>query len=102
MSATLRVTREGSFGFELRGGAFDIVLDGKSAGSIEWRDTVKIPVAPGQHALQIRSGRYSSLARSFDDSDGETVSFRCHGAMLWPRWAASFAVPGLAISLKRR
>jgi hypothetical protein len=102
VSATLRVTRVGSFGFELRGGTFDIGLDGKSAGSIEWNDTVEVPVESGRHTLRIRARRCSSLERSFEVHDGDTVSFRCHGAMLWPRWAASFAVPSLGISLRRR
>ena len=102
MSATLRVTRVGSFGFELRGGPFDIALDGKSAGTIEWDDTVEVPVEPGRHTLRIRARRCSSLERSFDVYDDDTAIFRCHGAMLWPRWAASFAVPSLGISLRRR
>jgi len=101
VSAKLRVTRQGSFGFELRGGTFDIGLDGKSAGSLEWDDTVELPVEPGPHTLVIRARRYSSMERSFEATDGETISFRCHGAMLWPRWVASFAVPSLAVSLKR-
>ena len=101
MPATLRVTRQAAFGFELRGGTFDVLLDGKSVGSIEWNGTVEGLVEPGRHALQIRKRRYSSQERSFDATDGETTSFRCHGAMLWPRWAASFAVPSLGISLRR-
>lgn len=101
VSATLRVTRIGSFGFELRRGTFEIVLDGESAGTIEWDATFEAPVEPGRHTLQVRRRRYSSLARSFEAADGETISYRCHGAMLWPRWAVSFAVPSLAISLRR-
>lgn len=101
MSATLRVRREGSFGFELRRGTFDIGLDGKSVGSIEWDHTVEVPVEPGLHTVRIRVRRFSSLERSFKATDGETISFRCHGAMLWPRWVASFAVPSIGISLKR-
>src|SRR5215469_14768851 len=100
--ATLRVTRTWSFGFELRGGTFDIGLDGTSAGSIEWDETVEVPVEPGRHTLRIRARRCSSLERSFEVGDGDTANFRCHGAMLWPRWAASFAVPILGISLKPR
>jgi hypothetical protein len=48
-----------------------------------------------------QTGRYSSRDQSFDAADGETVDFRCHGAMVWPRYLASFVKPGLAISLKR-
>jgi hypothetical protein len=102
VSATLRVAREASFGFELRGGTFDISLDGATVRSIEWGKTVEVPVEPGRHTLRIRKHRYSSLERAFEARDGETISFRCHGAMLWPRWVLSFAVPSLGISLKRR
>jgi hypothetical protein len=102
VSATLRVTREASFGFELRGGTFDISLDGETVRSIDWGKTVEVTVEPGQHTLRIRKRRFASLERSFAARDGETISFRCHGAMLWPRWAASFAIPSLGISLKRR
>jgi hypothetical protein len=34
-------------------------------------------------------------------ADGQVASFRCHGAMVWPRWVASFVKPDLAISLVR-
>jgi hypothetical protein len=98
--ATLRLTREG-IGIELRRGRFEVTVDGKSAGSIDYGDTVETPVGPGQHILRIRHGRYSSRDHSFDAADGEVVSFRCHGAMVWPRWLASFALPDLAIALIR-
>jgi hypothetical protein len=100
VSATLRLTREG-IGIELRRGRFEILLDGRSAGSLDYGDTVESPVEPGHHTLRIRAGRYSSRQRSFDAADGEVISFRCHGAMVWPRWAASFIKPDLAISLMR-
>jgi hypothetical protein len=101
VSATLSVTREASFGFELRGGTFDISLDGQTVRSIEWGKTVEVPVEPGRHTLRIWKRRYSSLERSFEARDGDTIRFRSHGAMLWPRWVSSFAVPSLGISLKR-
>ena len=100
MSATLRVTRETPFGFELRRGVFDIAVDGKTIGSIKNHETVETPVEPGRHTLQIRTGRYSSRDRSFDVADGDTVSFRCHGAIIWPTYVVSFLKPDLAISLR--
>jgi hypothetical protein len=33
--------------------------------------------------------------------DESVVSFRCHGAMMWPRWVASAMKPDLAISVSR-
>lgn len=45
--------------------------------------------------IELRRGLFEILV------DGQTVSFRCHGAMVWPRWLASFVKPDLAISLNR-
>jgi hypothetical protein len=100
MSATLMLKREGS-GMELRRGRFEIAVDGSSVGSITWHQSVEVPVEPGRHTLQIRAGRYASNAEAFEASDGETVNFRCHGAMMWPRYVASIVAPKLGISLKR-
>jgi hypothetical protein len=100
MPATLRVTREG-VGIELRRGRFDISVDGSSVGTLERHENVEIPVEPGRHTLRIRAGRYSSRDHSFDAAEGEPVNFRCHGAMIWPRYVASIVKPDLAISLKR-
>jgi hypothetical protein len=97
--ATLRLTREGA-GIELRRGRFEIVVDGKSVGSLECHETVELPVEPGHRTLRVRAGRYSSQDHSFDVADGDVVDFRCHGAMLWPRYVASIVKPDLAISLK--
>jgi hypothetical protein len=102
MSATLKVTREVGFAIELRRGRFEISVDGKSGGSIDNNDTVEIPLESGQHTVRIQHGRYSSRDRSFDAADGDVVSFRCHGANIWPMWVASFVVPNLAITLKRQ
>jgi hypothetical protein len=100
--ATLRLTREVGFAIELRRGRFEISVDGKNAGSIENPETVETPLEPGHHTVQLRKGRYTSRCRSFDAAEGEDVSFRCHGANIWPTWVASFVVPSLAISLKRQ
>ena len=79
-----------------------MVLDGKTAGSLERHETVETPLEPGNHTLRIRAGRYSSRDCSFDVGDGEVIDFRCHGAMIWPRYVASIVKPDLAISLKRQ
>jgi hypothetical protein len=98
--ATLRLTRKG-VGVELRRGQFEILVDGRSIGSIDYGVTVEASLEPGHHTLRIQAGRYSSRERSFDAADGGVASFRCHGAMVWPRWVASFVKPDLAISLMR-
>jgi hypothetical protein len=101
VSATLRVTRQG-VGIELRRGEFEVLVDGKSVGSVQYGETVETPLEPGRHTLRLRVGRYSSRDRSFDAADGEIVSFRCHGAMVWPRYVASLVKPDLGISLHRQ
>jgi hypothetical protein len=100
MSATLRLTREGA-GIELRRGSFEIIVDGNNLGSIQRHETVEKLLEPGRHTLRLQVRRYSSQDHSFDLSDGDVVSFRCHGAMVWPRYVASILKPDLAISLKR-
>lgn len=100
MSATLKLIREG-VGIELRRGTFDVLVDGRSVGSIERHDAVEVPIDPGHHTVRIRAGRYSSQDHSFEASDGETITFRLHGAMMWPRYVASILKPDLAISLQR-
>jgi hypothetical protein len=86
---------------ELRRGTFAIYLDGQQAGSIDSRDSVELPIEPGRHVLQLRAGRASSASRSFDASDGSTVSFRCGGARIWPIYLASIVKPDLGIGLRR-
>jgi hypothetical protein len=99
--ATLRLQRETpGVLVELRRGTFEVLLDGSSIGTINNGDTVERPVEPGHHALRIRRGRYSSREHSFDAADGDVVSFRCSGALIWPLWLASFIKPDLAIWLR--
>jgi hypothetical protein len=100
MSATLRLTRDG-VGIELRRGRFSVCVDGSDVGQIKWQEPFEVPVQPGPHTLQIRAGRYSSRDLSFEVRDGETLTFRCHGAMVWPRFVASIFKPDLAIALRR-
>jgi hypothetical protein len=100
VSATLRLIREG-VGTELRRGTFDVLVDGKSVGSIERHDAVEVPVDPGRHTIRVRAGSYSSPDRCFEASEGETITFRLHGAMMWPRYVASIVKRDLAIALRR-
>lgn len=101
MPATLRLTRDvGSAAFELRRGQFDILVDGQPVGSITNHDTVETPVQPGRHKLALRKGRYSSRTLTFDATDGQAISFRCHGARIWPTYVASILKPDLGISLR--
>jgi hypothetical protein len=100
MSATLKLTHK-TIGVEPRRGTYDVVVDGKPAGSPELNETIDIPVEPGHHTLQVRSGRNSSRSKTFDAFEGETAAFRCGGKSILPIFLLSFVVPSLAISLHR-
>jgi hypothetical protein len=100
MPATLQLTHK-TIGAEVRRGTYDAMVDGKRAGSVELNETIDIPVEPGRHTLQVRSGRNSSRTKTFDVGEGETVSFRCGGKSILPVFLLSFVVPSLALSLHR-
>jgi len=101
VSASVTLKRATSGAVELRRSRFDVVLDGKLAGSIGRNQTVELPVQPGPHTLQVRTGRYMSRTLSFDVADGTNTHFRCNGAILWPRYVASLFVPTIGLKLKR-
>jgi hypothetical protein len=100
MSATLKVTHK-AIGAEVRRGPYDIEVDSKRVGSVNMNDTFEAPVEPGPHTLQVRNGRNSSRAETFDTADGEIVAFRCTGKRFLPLFLASFIVPRLALVLVR-
>ena len=101
MPAILKLTHK-AIGVEVRRGTYDILVDGQPAGSLEMNETIEIPVEPGRHIVQVRSGRNSSRPRTFDAAEGENVAFRCTGKSVLPIFLASFIVPSLAISLRRQ
>ena len=100
MVATLKLTHK-AIGVEVRRGRYDVVVDGKAAGSVDMNETIDLPVEPGRHTLQVRNGRNSSRAKTFDAADGEIVSFRCSGKNILPVFLVSFVVPSLALTLHR-
>lgn len=100
MTATLKVRHE-AVGVEVRRGTYDVVVDGNRAGSIELHGTFEAPVEPGRHTLQIRNGRNSSRTAAFEADEGQVIAFRCSGKNILPIFLLSFAVPSLAISLRR-
>ena len=100
MAATLELTHR-AIGFEVRRGPYEIVVDGHDVGSLEMNDTTRLPVEPGRHTLQVRSGRNTSRIRRFDAVEGHTVTFRCTGKSFLPIFLASFFIPGMALQLRR-
>jgi hypothetical protein len=102
MAATLQLVRETGALMELRRGTFRVLLDGNDVGSIARHQTIEVPVEPGHHTLQVKTGRYTSGRHPFDAADGETVSFRCNGAVIWPVYLASIVKPDLALTLKHQ
>jgi hypothetical protein len=101
MTATLELTRN-PIGVEVRRGTFDVLIDDKPVGSFELHDTFETPVEPGRHTLQVRNGRNSSRTQTFDAAEDQVVAFRCTGKRFLPIFLASFIVPSLALSLRRR
>jgi hypothetical protein len=101
MSPTVTLERATVGVAELRRKQFQIFVDGIQAGSIDRNETVELPVNPGSHTLQVRTGRYSSRPQSFDVADGTSIHFRCNGAILWPQYVASLLVPTIGLKLKR-
>lgn len=99
MSATLKLERENVM-MELRPGTFEIVVDGRTAGSVDAHQTTGVPVEPGPHTVQVRTGRYSSAVRHFEVDDGDVVTYRCTSARVWPVYLASLVKPDLALVLK--
>ena len=99
MSPTVMLDRETTGTMELRREPFQVILDGSPAGSIDRNQTVELQVEPGRHTLQVREGRYSSHAQSFDAPDGADIRFRCNGAIFWPRYLASLFVPTIGLKL---
>ena len=100
MTATLRLTHK-ALGAEVRRGTYDIVVDGRRAGSVEMNESTEVPIEAGHHTLQVRNGRNSSRTRTFEAADGETVAFRATGKSFLPIFLASFLVPSLALHLRR-
>ncbi len=100
MPATLKVAHK-TIGVEVRRGTYDVVVDGTRAGSVELNGTFETPVEPGHHTLRIRNGRNSSRTAAFDADEDQVIAFRCSGKNILPVFLLSFAVPSLAISLRR-
>jgi hypothetical protein len=101
MSATLKLTHQ-TIGVEVRRGPYEVMVDGNRAGAVKLNETIAIPVEPGRHTLQVRSGRNSSRTKPFDVAEGEIVSFRCSGKSILPVFLLSFVFPSLALSLTRQ
>jgi hypothetical protein len=100
VAATLRLTHK-AIGAEVRRRPYDIVLDGERVGSVDMNAAFEMPVDPGRHSVQVRDGRNSSRVKTFDAADGETIGFRATGKSLLPVFLLSFAVPSLALTLRR-
>ncbi len=102
MTAKLVLTRKPPLNLpEVRRGTFGVLVDGRLVGSYELHSTFEAEVEPGTYTVKVRDGRYSSRELSFQVSDGQTVSFNCHGRRISPIFLASFIVPRLGLNLTR-
>ena len=100
MSATLTVAHK-AIGAEIRRGTYQILVDAEPVGSVEMNKTFRTTIEPGRHTLRVRSGRNSSRTKTFEAADGQTISYRCTGKSVQPVFLLSFAVPSLALTLRR-
>lgn len=100
MPAFLKVSHK-AIGAEVRRSPYDVLVDGKRVGSVDMNDEIETPVEPGRHTVQVRSGRNSSHAETFDAADGDVIAFRCTGKRFLPLFLVSFLVPSLALKLRR-
>jgi hypothetical protein len=101
MPATLHLRREHAWLAELHPSPFQVALDNEPIGSIASHETFETSIAPGRHTLRVNTGRYTSKGRTFEAAEGENISFRCHGARVWPIYLASIVVPTMALKLRR-
>jgi hypothetical protein len=69
------------------------------SGHVLARRDAMAAIRDDREGTTIRDGRDVRIDRSFDAADEVVARFRCHGAMVWPRWVASFVKPDLAIAL---
>ena len=99
MSATLEVTHK-AIGAEVRRGTYDVLVDGVQAGALEMNATVRLPVEPGRHTVQVKDAKKLSRVVDFDAAEGQVVAFRCTGKRFLPIFLLSFVVPGLALALR--
>jgi hypothetical protein len=99
MTATLKLTHK-AIGVEVRRSTFLVVVDDTQVGSLEMNETIDLPVEPGRHTLQVRSGRNLSRTVAFEAVEGQVVAYRCTGKRFLPLFLASFLVPRLALSLR--
>ena len=103
MSATLKVTQESALNpAGVMRGTFDVMLDGKSVGSIKWHESIETPVEPGHHTLQVSKGKYTSAVKTFDAADGEFITFHCNRRRHPLVLAAALFNPSIAIALVRK
>lgn len=100
MATTLKLTHK-TIGVEVRRSPYEVVVDGRPAGSVKLNETIDVALEPGPHTLQLCSGRNSSRTKTFDAAEGETIAFRCGGKSILPIFLLSFVIPSLAISLHR-
>jgi hypothetical protein len=101
MTAELRLSRQwGSYA--VRGKSWQVIVDGEAVGSIGHRQTIELPVDPGEHTLRVKaSERYISRERRFEVADEQVVNFRCHGPVALPMLLVSLIKPDLWITLKQ-
>lgn len=81
--------------------AWDVILDGVIAGTVDSEQTVEFAVEPGRHTLRIRGGWHVSRERTFEAENDVIVRFWCYPVLLWPVFLVSLIKHDLSITLRQ-
>ena len=90
----LIIARDGAWTDSLR--AYKIVVDGTERASIRQKETVSLPVEPGEHTLRLTIDFLGSDTVPFRAADGP-VRFTCRS-----RWNPFLVIPGLVAGFMGR
>jgi hypothetical protein len=75
MQSSIKIKRNKKYGDFLR--PYEIILDGKNAGSIVQNQTISIAVDPGHHSLKMKIDWCGSEEINFNINPEEEIQFEC-------------------------
>ena len=88
----LIIAREGAWTDSLR--AYKVLVDGTERAAIRQKETVTVPVEPGDHTLRLAIDFLGSDTLPFSAVDGRPVRFTCRS-----RWNPFLVIPGLVAGI---
>jgi hypothetical protein len=100
-TATLTLSRKWG-GLIDRTRKYEITIDGQNVGEIGGGETVKLPLDPGTHTLQLQAfGSFGSRRKSFEVGRDDYVSFWCRAPLIWPMMVPPIFNHNLWITLRQ-